>query len=422
MRGRMRDWPLAVTILAGLAIGLAVGLALPTPGSIPSIDRAVEGAGLIGDLWLSALKMTILPLVFALLATTFTRTRSLSVGGKIARRTVVAVFALYGSAILVGTAITPLLLGLAPISPGVSAALKSMGGGVVATPLPLSEMVLSLVPTNIIAAMAGPSLLPVLVFALLLGAALTRVKNDDHRLSLANGLSGLADAMFVMIGWIIAISPVGIALLSLRTVHVHGAGIVVGLAHYLALIVIGLLIMTAIVYLIAFFVVRLPPATFVRALLPTQAVAFGTQSSLACLPLILKSCDELGVRPTTSAVSAPIAVTLMRMTAPMTHILATAYAASVYGIGFGIAAMLIAGLVGMLLEGGSVGIPSTATFVALRAPVFALFGIPLEIIAVFLIVETIPDMFKTLCNVTGDVAAVAWVERGLASADRQTTQ
>ncbi|HET7707920.1 MAG TPA: cation:dicarboxylase symporter family transporter [Sphingomicrobium sp.] len=410
-------WPLAVRILAGLALGLTIGLALPVPGSSAAVDKVVEGAGLVGDLWLSALKMTILPLVFALLATTFTRTRSLGVGGRIARRTIIAVFLLYGLAILVGAAITPVMFGLAPISPAASAALRSMGGGVVATPLPLSEMVLSLVPTNIIAAMAGPSLLPVLLFALLFGAALTKVKNDDHRQPLVNGLSGLADAMFILVGWIIALAPFGIALLSVRTVHLYGADIVFGLAHYLALIVIGLLILTFVVYLIAIFILRLPPITFARALLPTQAVAFGTQSSLACLPLILKSCDDLGIRQATSAVSAPIAVTLMRMTAPLTHVVATAYAAAVYGIPFGIAAMVIAGLVGMLLEIGSAGIPSTATFVALRAPVFALFGIPLEIIAVFLVVETIPDMFKTLCNVTGDVTAVAWVDRGLPASE-----
>ncbi|QNM83686.1 dicarboxylate/amino acid:cation symporter [Sphingomonas sabuli] len=413
MLARVKTTPLALKILAGLALGAVVGLALPTAGTTAWGDGVAQVASIIGNVWLSALQVTILPLVFALIATTFSRSRGIGAGGLVAQRTVIAVAALYGLAILSGAALATVLYGIAPVPAGVAQALRAMGGEVDATPLPVADMILGMVPKNIVAAMAGPSLLPVLIFALLFGAALVRIDKKAHRDALINGLNGLADAMFVIIGWVLAIAPIGIFFLVIATAHQHGTDLLVGLAHYIGLVVVALIAFGLILYLVAILVARLPAGRLFRAMLPTQAVAFGTQSSLASLPLILKSCQALGLRETTSAISAPLAVTLMRVTSPVTHVMVTTYAAAVYGVPFAIPAMLLAGLVGALLEVGSVGIPSTATFVALRAPVLALFGIPLEIIAIFLVVETIPDMFKTVFNVTADVTAVALVDRSL---------
>ena len=118
------------------------------------------------------------------------------------------------------------------------------------------------------------------------------------------------------------------------------------------------------------------------------------------------------MRENSADISVPLSVSLLRVSSPTSSVFYGAYGAIVYGLPHGIALLLAAGVLKTLIEVGSVGIPSQATMVATAAPVLALFGIPLEFLAVILVVETIPDLFKTVCNVTMDVAAATVVDRG----------
>jgi Na+/H+-dicarboxylate symporter len=407
---RLRKLPLAVWIIVGLAAGVIAGLALPGPGRAEWSDAAVASAGVIGELWLAALQMTILPLVFALLSTTFIRSTGLAEGTGAARRTVLVIAALYLLGILVGVALTPALLAFWPVSVEMAEALRGTGAPVDVERLPVADMILGMVPSNIVAAAAGGSLLPVVFFAIVFGAALTRI-DEDKRAPIAAVLTGLAEAMFVLVGWVLALAPIGVAGLILVTANTHGTTVLLGLAHYVVLYIAIVLAITACAYAVAVLFGRVRLGDFARAVLPTQVVAFGTQSSLACLPLILKSATRLGVRENSADISMPLSVSLLRVSSPASSIFYGAYGAIVYGLPYGIVLLLAAGVLKTLIEVGSVGIPSQATMVATAAPVLALFGIPLEFLAVILVVETIPDLFKTVCNVTMDVAAATVVDR-----------
>jgi Na+/H+-dicarboxylate symporter len=407
----LRKLPLAAWILIGLAAGVIAGLALPGAGRAEWSDAAVATAGVIGELWLAALQMTILPLVFALLSTTFIRSTGLAEGTGAARRTVLVIAALYVLGILVGVALTPMLLALWPVSAEMAEALRGTGGVPVDVErLPVADMILGMVPSNIVAAAAGGSLLPVVFFAIVFGAALTRI-DEEKRASIAAVLTGLAEAMFVLVGWVLALAPIGVAGLILVTANTHGTTVLLGLAHYILLYIAIVLVLTLCAYVVAVLFGRVRLRDFARAVLPTQVVAFGTQSSLACLPLILKSATRLGVRENSADISVPLSVSLLRVSSPASSIFYGAYGAIVYGLPYGIALLLAAGVLKTLIEVGSVGIPSQATMVATAAPVLALFGIPLEFLAVILVVETIPDLFKTVCNVTTHVAAATVVDR-----------
>ena len=412
MPERLRKLPLAAWIIIGLAAGVAAGLALPGAGRAEWSDAVVATAGVIGELWLAALQMTILPLVFALLSTTFIRSTGLSEGTGVARRTVLVIAALYVLGILVGVALTPVLLAAWPVSADMAEALRGTGNPPLEVArLPVADMILGMVPSNIIAAAAGGSLLPVVFFAIVFGAALTRI-DADKRAPIAAVLTGLAEAMFVLVGWVLALAPIGVAGLILVTANTHGTTVLFGLAHYVLLYIAIVLAITACAYAVAVLFGRVRLGDFARAVLPTQVVAFGTQSSLACLPLILKSATRLGVRENSADISVPLSVSLLRVSSPTSSVFYGAYGAIVYGLPHGIALLLAAGVLKTLIEVGSVGIPSQATMVATAAPVLALFGIPLEFLAVILVVETIPDLFKTVCNVTMDVAAATVVDRG----------
>jgi Na+/H+-dicarboxylate symporter len=408
---RVRKVPLAAWIVVGLVVGAVVGLALPAPGSTPWSDAVVASADVIARLWLAALQMTILPLVFALLATTFVRSAGLTESRGVARRTIVTILALYLLASLVGLAFTPLLLALSPVTPEIAAAMRGAGGGSVEIArLPVADMILGMVPANIVSAAASGSLLPVVVFALVLGAALARI-GTERNAAIVSVLEGLAAAMFLVVGWVIALAPIGVAGFILVATATGGAALLWGIAHFVALYTALMLILTAFAYAVAVFAGKAPLGAFARALLPVQVVAFSTRSSLACLPLGITAARRIGVREHAADVAMPLAVALMRNSSSTSAVFYGAYGAIIYGLPHGLALLFVAGLVKTLMEIGSVGIPAQATLVATAAPALAVMHIPPEFLALIIVAETIPDMFKTVCNITMDVAAATVVDR-----------
>lgn len=403
--------PLAAWIVIGLVIGAVAGLALPSPGQAAWSDTVVASADVVARLWLAALQMTILPLVFALLSTTFVRSGGLSASEGVARRTIVVILALYLLAVLVGLVFTPILLALSPVTPAIAAAMRSAGGGPVAVPhLPVTDMILGAVPTNIVSAAASGSLLPVLVFALVFGAALARI-GKERNAAIVAVLEGLAAAMFLVVGWVIALAPIGVAGFILVATNTGGAALLWGIAHYVALYTALMLILTAFAYVVAVLAGRASLGAFARAMLPVQVVAFSTRSSLACLPLGIEAARQIGIRETAADVSMPLAVALMRNSSSTSAVFYGAYGAIVYGLPHGLALLLVAGLIKTLMEIGSVGIPAQATLAATAAPALAVLHIPPEFLALIIVAETVPDMVKTVCNITFDVAAATVVDR-----------
>jgi Na+/H+-dicarboxylate symporter len=409
---RRTGLPLAAWIVIGLVLGAVAGLALPGAGAAAWSDAVVAGADVVARLWLAALQMTILPLVFALLSTTFVRSSGLAETQGVARRTIVTLLALYLLAIVVGLGFTPILLGLSPVTPDIAAAMRGIGGGAVQVArLPVAAMILGMVPSNIVSAAASGSLLPVVVFALVFGAALARI--DKQRSGpIVAVLQGLAAAMFVVVGWVIALAPLGVAGFILVATHSGGAALLYGIAHYVILYSILMIVLTAVAYPVAVFAGNAPLGAFARAMLPVQVVAFSTRSSLACLPLGIEAARRIGVRETAADVAMPLAVALMRNSSSTSAVFYGAYGATVYGLPHGLALLALAGVVKTLMEIGSVGIPAQATLAATAAPALAMMGIPPEFLAIVIVAETLPDMIKTVCNITMDVAAATVVDRG----------
>ena len=228
---RLKKVPLAAWIVVGLVVGAIAGLVLPAAGKAPWSDAIVAGADVVAKLWLAALQMTILPLVFALLSTTFVRSAGLAETQGVARRTIVTLLALYLLAIVVGLIFTPILLALSPVTPEIAAAMRGTGGGSVEIAhLPVTDMILGMVPTNIVSAAASGSLLPVVVFALVFGAALARI-GAERNAALVAALEGLAAAMFLVVGWVIALAPIGVAGFILVATHNGGSALLWGIAH-----------------------------------------------------------------------------------------------------------------------------------------------------------------------------------------------
>jgi Na+/H+-dicarboxylate symporter len=164
-------------------------------------------------------------------------------------------------------------------------------------------------------------------------------------------------------------------------------------------------------YPLAVFGGRRSPVAFARALLPAQTVALSTQSSLASLPAMLVSCRNLSLRERTGEFVLPLAVALFRSTGPGMNMAVSVYAAHLTGVTL-TPTVIAAGVVTAFATSlGAVSLPGAISFVTSCAPVALAMGVPVEPLALLVAVEMLPDLMRTLGNVSMDVAITAVVDR-----------
>jgi Na+/H+-dicarboxylate symporter len=402
-------WFILSSLVAGMLLGVAVETVSVEWGteSLPYIEW-------IGLLWLNALKMTIIPLIVALLITGITATADAARAGKLAGRAV-AIFV--GANVLAGLMtllVLPLLLQAFPMSDAAAAGLRhGLGGSTEAVPSPtFTDFVLGLIPTNPVAAAAETKILPLIVFTTIFAFAISRIGSAE-RATLSGFFKALGDAMLVVIGWVLALAPIGVFALGYALAIKAGVAAFGGLLHYVLMlsaigvctIILGLLLAT--------FVVRVPLPRFVRAMVPTLAVAVSTQSSLASLPAMLKSSEELGVDPKKADVVLPLAVALFRFTSPAMNLAVVVYIAWLFNIELSLWTMAIGLLVALAAALSSVSLPGSISFVTSIAPIAVAMGVPVAPLGLLVAVETFPDIFRTLGNVIGDVAATKYAADGI---------
>jgi proton glutamate symport protein len=184
-----------------------------------------------------------------------------------------------------------------------------------------------------------------------------------------------------------------------------------GLAHYIASVsAVGLLVGVS-----ALAVARLGGglrlAAFLRAVAPAQAVAISTQSSLASLPAMLRSAGALGVPAPRADVTLPLAVALFRVTGPAMNLAVAIYVAHLFGIVLAPTTLAMGVAVAATATLATVSLPGTISFITSVAPIAAAMGVPLAPLALLVAVETLPDIIRTVGNVTMDVAVTAAVSR-----------
>lgn len=392
--------------LCGLIAGLVLGMALKGTAVLPPL---LAVAGPLGAFWLKALKMTILPLVVGLMFTGIVETAAAANAGAMARRTLGLIIGVLAASAVLGGVLMPLLLMLFP-APAITA---PPGAATTSAPLPgLADFLGSLVPSNVFTAAADDAMLPVIVFTALFAAAATRLHEAPRR-QLALLFEGLAGAMIVVIGWVLAAAPLGVLALGLSLAASSGAAAIGALAHYIVLVASlgGIFLLGG--YPLAVLAGRKRLGAFARAVLPAQVVAISTQSSLASLPAMLGSCRELGIRTTTAEFVLPLAVTLFRATGPAMNVGVAIYAAKLAGYPLTPMAIAAGVLVAFVTTFGTVSLPGTISFIASTGPIAAAMGVPLWPLGVLVAVEMLPDVMRTVGNVTMDAAVTSAVDAGV---------
>ena len=277
-------------ILAGLAAGLALG-AIWDAAAWPALPRAIEAADAIGGLWLDALKMTIVPLVFALIVSGVMSTANAAASGRITARSILLFAILLPAGAAFAAVVAPLLLTLWPIPPQSAAALVAAAPAaetmVEAAAGPYSFLRAFVAP-NVIAAAAQGAMLAIAVFALLFGFAATRL-GGERRAALAIFFDAVVETMLGIVGWVLVVGPIGVFALAFVVGARTGFDSLGAFGHYVAIVSLTLALLTLVTYPLAVWGGGVRLAAFARAMIPAQSVAIGTQSSLASLPAMIEA-------------------------------------------------------------------------------------------------------------------------------------
>ena len=400
---------LTLRIFLALLAGLVVGALLPADIGKPLLPVADA----IGNLWLQALQMTIIPLIAGLLFTGIAQSVGQAGGGKVAGRALLAFLALLIFSALWSMIFVPLLLDWWPAPPAAAAAIVANSAG--AAPagdikIDLGKWLLSLVPANIFDSLAKGDMLPVVTFIAVFALAATRL-DDDRRRNLVSLFDAVKDAMLVLVGWIFVIAPLGVFALAVSVGIKAGLGAFGLLGHYIAVLVLVQVGLIILVYPLAVIFGRVGPLAFARAVLPAQAVAVSTQSSIASLPAIFDGAERLGLPETTSRVVLPLAVSIFRITSPCANVAVVLYCGHLYGMEHSALAYLGALLAALVAAVSTGGLPGSITFLAACVPIANAMGVPIAVLPVLLAVELVPDVFRTLGNVTADLGVTAILSR-----------
>lgn len=399
-KGRWAINTMSMRLLAGLIAGIAVGAALGALGG-DGADSILAAGAAVGRLWLDALTMTVVPLVFGLLVTGVAAAGATGSQGVIVARAAVWFAVLLVFACAVSALVANLFLAAWPLPQGATA-LIGQGG---ASPMPASDgapWYRGLIPPNPVKAAAEMAMAPLVIFGLIFGLAADRIETSLRDL-LVRFFEAVVAAMLVIVRWVLIIGPLGVFALALSVGARFGAGVAGALVSYVATVCVACLVVTLTAYLILPLATRSSPLRFLRAALPVQALALGTQSSLACLPAMVSAAPAFGVGPQ-GAVVLPLAVSIFRMSSAAANIAVAVWLAHLHGVQVNAGMIAVGVLITAPVSLAAVGLPAQVNFFATIAPVCLAMGVPIEVLPILLAVESIPDIMRTLGNVTWHLA------------------
>ena len=395
-----------ILALAALAAGLALGLLAARFSGLRPLVGLIEP---LGALWVNAIRMTLVPLVVALLVASVTAFADLRALGKLGSRAVVVFLALLAGVALFTALAAPPLMDRMPLDPATAATLRASAADNAAAPAELPTVrgfVVGLVPVNPVEAAAEGAMLPLIVFTLIFAAAVTRLPRARGA-AVRDLFGAISDAMLVVVTWVLWATPIGVFALAADMGAELGLGVVGPVAYYVAVLCGLVLVCGLALYPVAAIVGRIPMRRFARAAAPAQAMAVATRSSLASLPaLIAGARQEFGDRPGITGFVLPLSVATFKINTPVADLVGPIFLAHLYGVPLSAGTIATMTLITIALSFSNPGIPSGGLFVV-TAPVLLAAGIPLDGIALLIAADAIPDIFNTVINVTGDMTVAA---------------
>ena len=395
-------------MLLGLALGLLLGLAASAGTDAgwaiaPTLDAVAQASAPLGDVFIRALQMIVIPLVMAIVFRGVPRLGDARSLGRLGGSALAFIFGSTLVAVCLGMGSMAIALRfLAPVAnpdPGVAEAVELPG---------LVDFFVNLIPANPFAAASAGRLLPLLVFSILFGAAAgTLPEAQKARLV---GLAEAVEGAFIrLVHWILWTAPVGIFGLAAPAAARLGLDLLESLLALVVVVVLALFVFILVVYLpLVSALGRVPPGRFVRGTLASFTMGFTTTSSVATLPILLRDAPALGVSSRVRDLVIPLAASMNRAGSGLFQgasvvFLAWLYQVDVPGGAWGGA------VIACFFAAATVAPVPSASIMTL-APALDAVGVPLSGLGILLGVDRIPDMFRSATNMTGHMAAAVVVQ------------
>lgn len=415
-----KGFSLNLQILIGAVAGLLLGFALNSAGgNMPFSGEILYGASLIGTVFIGLLKMILIPLIFTSIVVGVANLQAHHQASRVWR---------YTLGFFVLSMICAMLLALVATSwvkPGSEMGIAMFADAMQdfeAKQLSGSEFVSTFLASlfmNPIAAMAEGKILPVVVFALLLGIAMVR---SGRNLQLLNVMQELLDLLMIMIQWIMKLAPLGVFALLTKLLATQDIALLASMAGFIVLVFAitllhGIVVLPGLMWLFT----RKSPLWLWRGARPALITAFATSSSAATLPISLRCSEEqLGVRNSVAGFVLPVGATMNMDGTALYEACAALFIAYLMGIDLGVGAQMIVMFTAMIASMGAPGIPSAGMVTMVM--VLQSVGLPAEAIAILLPIDRILDTIRTAVNVEGDIVASVVVNHALDKAESTPRQ
>lgn len=386
--------PLPVQMLIGLVVGLGIGLVWPEFG---------KQLRPIGTAFVLGIQMIVIPIVFSAVTLGVYRMGSeIKALGRVA--TVCLIY--FYLATIISVAIGLGLNGL--FHPGIGSDLVATGKlpPNLAASVNWAQFLLDMIPSNIVAAMAGQKIMPTLVFAILFGAGLA--SSGETAAPLVRGLEALLNAMFRMTQWITATAPLAIAAIVAWLFADQGLKTVIALAKLIGVLYIGLAVLV-VVFGIVLLLIGQRPIAITRQMMEPVILAFATRSSEVALPVHMAKLKAMGVPNRIVSVVLPLGYAFNRDASMVYFALAVTFLADAYRVPLSWSALLTIFITTAIASKGTANVPSGGLVAV--AMVLTTVGLPVESLAIIAGVDAFMDMGRSAINVLGNTVAVMLVQK-----------
>ena len=403
---------IGIGLIAGVLVGLLVNIL-----DVEPLRVVVLGIAPLGTAWIRLITMIVIPLVVASLVVGTASLGDVTRLGRIGAKTIGIYLVTTSIAITIGLVLSNIVRPGRGIPEATKNELLDTFAGESAARIEfaqeapgLVEVLLNLIPRNPVQAAANGDMLPLILFAVLFGAALSLIERE-RRDTVLNLFHGVNDISMILVDWIMRLAPYAVFALLAGVVAQFGFDLLTSLLLYTATVVAGLLLhMTTTYPLILSIFGKLNPLTFFRRVREPQIIAFSTSSSNATLPITMETAQEkLGVSEEISSFVLPLGATINMDGTALYQGVAVMFIAQVFGIDLSISAQLMVVLTATLASIGAAGVPSAG--IIMLALVLQQANVPEAGIALILGVDRILDMCRTAVNVTGDLTVSIFVAR-----------
>lgn len=406
---------LTTRVLLALVAGLGAGMLISSSAN-PAVHAIPGYLEPLGTLWVSGLRMTVLPLVISSIVI---GVNSLPDGrsiGRIGVRALALALLILAIAAAYGAILGRFALSFLTIDLSASASLRASAAAATGTAVQgaqkiagIGQWLVDLVPTNPVKAMADGAMLPVIVFTIVFGLAITRIAADGRGV-LLRAMHGVYDASLLVMHWIMLLAPVGVFALTIplaQRLGLAAAGVVL---FYVAVVLALCIVFILVLYLAAWLIGGKPLRTFVRACVPAQAVALSARSSLVTLPAMLEAADTVLHLPlAVRSFYLPLAAATFKCGSAVMIPIGVLFVARLYGVDVSTTQLITIALMTVVTTFSVPSVPGGTIIVIV--PVLLAADIPVAAVGLLLGVDTIPDMIRTATHTTAQMASATILAR-----------